>query len=1179
MGTQATKFALDQKMSDSRSKANCGPCAKSTPHPILRMQRAAGNYSVGGLLERSQEPSLGPPIRIGSPDAPEEREADRIADLLTAPEEPAMPVCAACAAGGEPCEACGGGDGGGVLRRQVAGGASAAASGGEMVAPASVHRVLSEPGEPLPSRARSGYERFFGVDLSDVRVHTDDQANQAAEAIHAHAFTYGNSIFFAHGQFDPIGTAGRELLAHELTHTLQRSGADDHIRRDGPTPAPAPAPAIPPAGLATPIGPPVPPKGYTSELFGVTLSENRDQVKAAMRDEVVRKGIRGPDTYLAQVEGYGSNATIEASRKFQKDAKSPGGVSGGVPETDEEIASREQVRDVLLPVLRGAVLEVNKESQDFLVNFENVLRDNAIATLDANKLRAEAEKKRYGIETHTQVVNMRRGGAATITTYSMMDGTSPAVDGLKASASVLLARRQKITEQEKRVEQEASQVDSVFETPEWEKQHKTLLEMQESYSQLLEYVSIRHPVLDRLGDLKRDPDGLAQVAQGKGPLAVGTAVGAQLDETLTQIESSRAAVKNGGANLWRMKELVGLAVAQTGTESLPFNQRLFEDRFDAEQKHVIDDVIESVLVLLLNLAAVALAAPTGGASLVPAFGMNAALAAIHTQDYLRERALSGSSMVRAQSLSQEEPSLLWLAIEIIGVGLEAGPALAAFRRLVPLVRSALQGVARTGKVAVETVEAINAVGRDAGKAELGVQVLSRVGTSGEASLVKAGIATEAELGAISKVATAVEKDAGAIVGVIRSAVGGEIKLSKSGYLFTCRSPCMWLRERYLDIFNRDADAMKSLLDIEKHASEAARARAAAEETAKGLEKAVAEKLLDKANKEVSQVQEAASELEAALHKKYPELSGRLIGSPAVVPHAEPGMGGRMRAVTNAGDLDVLGMSRPEIARPPASVTDAALSAEQRALRQRDWEAYCGYYEDRLRQLEREVGAGTVTSESPIDWESYQRFLGSESPTQRGRGFQSRVTGSMEDPSLAASFLTEGDIALSRIPRPTSKAGEIVRPDQFMVDMDQLQMMKEGRLASTALNVTASSNKSRDFASLIREGTQAELRAVEEIMAAPKKTREHYVAPELRAVEEIIKADVRELFTKYSGRLYVRRRGDLFGREVRVRELVLVYESALMPTSTIDREAVRAIASRLGSTRAAQGGFTFWIAFQ
>lgn len=287
-----------------------------------------------------------------------------------------------------------------------------------------------------------------------------------------------------------------------------------------------------------------------------------------------------------------------------------------------------------------------------------------------------------------------------------------------------------------------------------------------------------------------------------------------------------------------------------------------------------------------------------------------------------------------------------------------------------------------------------------------------------------------------------------------------------------------------------------------------------------------------------------------------DLEGRLRDlAPPVVPHAEAGMAGRMRTVANADDLEVLRMSRPEIARPPASVTDAALSAEQRALRQRDWEAYCHYYEDRVRQLEHELGTGTVTSESPIDWDSYQRFVGSDSPIQRGRGFQSGVTGGMKDPAMAASYLTEGDIALSRSARPTSEAGQIVRPDQFMVDMEQLRLMQDGRLASAALDVTAASNKSRDFGALIREGSQAELRAVEEVIAA----------------------DVSELFSKYSGTLHVRRQGPLFGSEVQVRELILVYDVAQIPP--LYREAVRNIASRLGKTRAAEGNFTFWLAIQ
>ena len=61
------------------------------------------------FLAPAEKAPAGKPLKVGSPHDPAEREADRIADILTAPEEPAMPVCAACAAGGAPCPACGGG--------------------------------------------------------------------------------------------------------------------------------------------------------------------------------------------------------------------------------------------------------------------------------------------------------------------------------------------------------------------------------------------------------------------------------------------------------------------------------------------------------------------------------------------------------------------------------------------------------------------------------------------------------------------------------------------------------------------------------------------------------------------------------------------------------------------------------------------------------------------------------------------------------------------------------------------------------------------------------------------------------------------------------------------------------------------------------------------------------------
>src|SRR4030095_4569821 len=60
-------------------------------------------------------------------------------------------------------------------------------------------------------------------DLSPVRVHTDGAAATLNRAVQAEAFTTGTDIFFAPGRYDPSSSAGRGLLAHELTHVVQQS--------------------------------------------------------------------------------------------------------------------------------------------------------------------------------------------------------------------------------------------------------------------------------------------------------------------------------------------------------------------------------------------------------------------------------------------------------------------------------------------------------------------------------------------------------------------------------------------------------------------------------------------------------------------------------------------------------------------------------------------------------------------------------------------------------------------------------------------------------------------------------------------------------------------------------------------------------------------------------------------
>jgi len=68
-------------------------------------------------------------------------------------------------------------------------------------------------------------EPRFGRDFGRVRVHDDARADASARALGARAFTVGESIVFGAGEHAPATAAGQRLLAHELTHVVQQTGA------------------------------------------------------------------------------------------------------------------------------------------------------------------------------------------------------------------------------------------------------------------------------------------------------------------------------------------------------------------------------------------------------------------------------------------------------------------------------------------------------------------------------------------------------------------------------------------------------------------------------------------------------------------------------------------------------------------------------------------------------------------------------------------------------------------------------------------------------------------------------------------------------------------------------------------------------------------------------------------
>lgn len=77
-------------------------------------------------------------------------------------------------------------------------------------------------GQLLSKTVRSYFEQRMRGDFSQVRVHTDTQAAETANSLNAKAFTAGENIVFAAGQYSPGTPTGKRLLAHELVHVEQQ---------------------------------------------------------------------------------------------------------------------------------------------------------------------------------------------------------------------------------------------------------------------------------------------------------------------------------------------------------------------------------------------------------------------------------------------------------------------------------------------------------------------------------------------------------------------------------------------------------------------------------------------------------------------------------------------------------------------------------------------------------------------------------------------------------------------------------------------------------------------------------------------------------------------------------------------------------------------------------------------
>ncbi len=181
-------------------------------------------------------PSAPPRLQMGRPDDASEAEADSLARrVLSGQPGSASPILAARPPAQPEIHA-------------------RAGPGQSIAAPAGLENRISSAaseGRPMPQDQRGFFEPRFGHDFSVVRIHDGPASAAAARSAGAQAFTFGRDIYFGAGHYQPHIAQGRDLMAHELAHTVQ---ARSHViaRRALPGPDVAGADQTPEAGPERP---------------------------------------------------------------------------------------------------------------------------------------------------------------------------------------------------------------------------------------------------------------------------------------------------------------------------------------------------------------------------------------------------------------------------------------------------------------------------------------------------------------------------------------------------------------------------------------------------------------------------------------------------------------------------------------------------------------------------------------------------------------------------------------------------------------------------------------------------------------------------------------------------------------------------------------------------------------
>lgn len=361
----------------------------------------------------------------------------------------------------------------------------------------------------------------------------------------------------------------------------------------------------------------------------------------------------------------------------------------------------------ILSTLRQQLQALEDENTAFVAEFTEQSRKLAFGLLDESEVRVQAEMQRYGMS-----VDRKWGLAgAGYTRY-------PETNDMQAAAGKLLASQRKVKAlQNARTDlgfkmstsPDPNDLDDDLDADiDGGPTHRELgdgesallAEADEEIAQAeLEHAMLRTEIEAEFPALSayQTQSELARVCQEHYGLMQ---VAWDLDGNLLNIAKTREAIRDGDLHPLRLEIVVDMMKQHMMV--VPDSMR---DRVLSEATPPEPSILEAIGIAILTFGLGLLAAiPTAGASLGVAAGVATATVAglalegylvyDAIRDYKIAKAAAGTDPDKARALSQGDPSLFWLAVDIVAAGLGGGAALKTFRDLANARRASL--TARSG---------------------------------------------------------------------------------------------------------------------------------------------------------------------------------------------------------------------------------------------------------------------------------------------------------------------------------------------------------------------------------------------------------------------------------------------------------------------------------------------------